>query len=124
MNRLTRVWLVFVLVGLLWGASLALAQEQEMRLEEGASRRVLAQVYLARNELGLAEQELQKSLQILEELNSRYEVGQTLFQSSLLYRQQKRSSEADFALHKAIAIFEELGARLDLAQAQSLQSSL
>ncbi len=104
--------------------SLALAQEQEMRLEEGATRRVLGQVHLARRdrESTQAEQELQESLRILEELNSRYEVGQTLFQLGLLYREQKRRPEADAALRRAIAIFQELGAHLNLAQAQSQQS--
>ena len=92
-----------------------------MRLEERATRRVLGQVYLARRELTAAEQELEKSLQILEGLDSRYEVGQTLFQSSLLYRRQERPAEADTALNRAIAIFEELGALLDLEQASSRQ---
>jgi tetratricopeptide (TPR) repeat protein len=94
-----------------------------MRLEEGATRRVLGQVHRARQELIQAERELKESLRILEELNSLYGTGQTLYQLALLYREQGRRSEAAVALTRATAIFQELGARLDLAQAQSLQRS-
>jgi len=91
-----------------------------MRLEEGATRRVLGQVYRGQNEPALAEKELTTSVRILQELNSRYEVGQTLVQLVLLYREQGHSAEADTALTQAVVILEELGAQLDLAQAQSL----
>ena len=94
-----------------------------MRLEEGTTRRVLGQVHERRHELSLAEQELEQSLRILEELNSRYKVGQTLVQLTLLRREQGRGAEADVALARAITIFQELGAQLDLQEAQSLQSS-
>ena len=103
--------------------SLVLAQEQEMRLEEGTTRRVLGQVYARRHEISLAEQELEQSQRILEELNSRYKVGQTLVQLALLSRELGRSAEADAALAQAITIFQELGAQLDLQEAQSFQLS-
>ena len=100
--------------------SLALAQEQEMRLEEGTAYRVLGQVHLARQELAQAEQALQKSLHILQELNSRYEIGKTLFQLARLHRIQGDQAQMWENLRQALTIFEDLGARLDLAQAQEL----
>jgi tetratricopeptide (TPR) repeat protein len=104
--------------------SLALAQEHEMRLEEGATRRVLGQIHLARQGLYIAqaEQELQESLRILEELNSRYEMGKTLFQLARLHRMRGDQAQMKEILRQARAIFEDLGARLDLAQAQELTS--
>jgi flagellin-specific chaperone FliS len=84
----------------------------------------MGRVRLARQELSEAEQELQASQRILEELNSRYEVGQTLVQLTLLRREQGRGAEAEAALARAIMIFQELGAQLDLQEAQSLQLPL
>ena len=94
--------------------SLALAQEQEMRLEAGATRKVLGQIHRARSEWDAAEQELRASLAILESLDSQYEVGQVLFQSAQLYRDLGRADQFREALDQAIAIFERLGAQLDL----------
>ena len=102
--------------------SLILAQEQDMRLEEGMTRRVLGQVHLSLQDWPQAEDELQSSLEILEELGSRYEIGQTLLQLAILRRRQTRSSEADAALTSAIEIFDALGAQLDLEQAQAVLS--
>jgi adenylate cyclase len=101
--------------------ALAQALEQEMRLEEGAARRVLGQVHQARRNLAQAEQELQESLDILGELDSHYEVGQTLFQLAHLYRDQEREREAEAVLSRAIEVFERLGARLDLQWALDMK---
>jgi tetratricopeptide (TPR) repeat protein len=102
--------------------SLALAQEGDMRLDEGAARRVLGQVHLSRDELSQAEAEFDMSLHLLQGLGSRYQVGQTLVQLALLYRRQRRPAEAAATLARAAGIFETLGASLDLGQARSLQS--
>lgn len=91
-----------------------------MRQEEGETRRVVGQIYLARQELAEAEEELNDSLRILEELESHYEVGKTLFQLARLHRMQGDQAQMWDNLKKALAIFEDLGARLDLAQAQEL----
>jgi class 3 adenylate cyclase/tetratricopeptide (TPR) repeat protein len=104
--------------------SLSQALAQEMRLEEGMTRRVLGQVFLAREELVEADEQLRASLKILDDLDSRYEAAQTLVQKALLYHGQGYVAEAAGSLERAIAIFEELGAQLDLAQAQSLRDTL
>jgi tetratricopeptide (TPR) repeat protein len=100
--------------------SLTLARDQEMRLEEGCARRVLGQVCLARHELALAEQELQESLSILQDLNSLYEIGKTLFQIAWLYQVRGDQAQMQMRLGQAQSIFEGLGARLDLIRAQKL----
>ena len=104
--------------------SLSRTLAQEMRVEEGMTRRVLGQVHVARHELVEAEEQLRASLTILDDLDSRYEAGQTLVQQALLCREQGYQAEARASLERAIAIFQDLGARLDLAQAQSLHQSL
>ncbi len=102
--------------------SLAVALEQEMQLEEGATRRVLGQVHMARQgpHLAQAEQELRESLRILEGLNSQYEIGKTLFQLARLYLMRGEHAPMQRYLRQAKGIFEELGARLDLAETQAL----
>jgi class 3 adenylate cyclase/tetratricopeptide (TPR) repeat protein len=105
-----------------WGQrSLEQAVQQEGKLEEGATRRVLGQAHATAGEHQKAEQYLKESLDILEALDTPYEVGQTLFQLALLYRGQRRSAEADAALTRAIDIFERLGAQLDLKQARDVR---
>jgi class 3 adenylate cyclase/predicted ATPase len=104
--------------------SLAIAQEHEVKLEEGDTRRVLGQVYRAQGDWQAAERELEASLALLESLNSQYQVGQTLYQLAQLHadvshppgmRQEPRARQE---LDRAIAIFEQLGAQLDLERAQ------
>lgn len=100
--------------------SLTLAKDQEMRLEEGCARRVLGQVYLARLELAQADQELQASLIILQELNSLYEIGKTLYQLARCCRAGGDRVQMQVKLGQAQSVFEGLGASLDLARAQEL----
>jgi class 3 adenylate cyclase/predicted ATPase len=101
--------------------SLALAQEQELRMEEGIARRVLGQALAARSARPEAERLLQESVAILEGLDNPYELGQTLFQTALLCQEQGDGDRAEQALCRAIALFETLGAKLDLAQALAFQ---
>jgi hypothetical protein len=77
-------------------------------------------VHLAREELTQAEEELQESLGILEELNSRYEVGKTCFQLARLYHEwQGASRKWREYLERARGVFEDLGAQWDLAQVEN-----
>ena len=93
-----------------------------MRLEAGATRRVLGQIRLARQDLAQAEQELHTSLHIFEEMNSLYETGKSLFQLARLYQARGDSAHMQDRLAQSVSIFESLGARLDLARARELQS--
>jgi flagellin-specific chaperone FliS len=68
----------------------------------------------------LAEQELQESLSILQDLNSLYEIGKTLFQIAWLYQVRGDQAQMQMRLGQAQSIFEGLGARLDLIRAQKL----
>jgi tetratricopeptide (TPR) repeat protein len=104
--------------------SLELAQAQEMKLEEGATRRVLGQIHRIRSEWDAAEQELQASLSILEALDSQYEVGQTLFQLAQLHRDLGRDDQFRETLRRAITIFERLGAQLDLEWAVEMEGRM
>jgi class 3 adenylate cyclase/tetratricopeptide (TPR) repeat protein len=104
--------------------SLSQTIAQEMRLEEGMTRRVLGQVFLAREEPVEADEQLRASLKILDDLDSRYEAAQTLVQKTLLYHGQGHLEEAEGSLERAIAVFQELGAQLDLAHAQTLREML
>jgi tetratricopeptide (TPR) repeat protein len=100
--------------------SVQLAQKQEMKLEEGATRRVLGQIYMRQGRYQDAQQELQSSLDILEALDSQYQIGQTLVVLAKLYRELGQTLEFQHHIKRATVIFEHLGAKLDLDQAQQL----
>ena len=104
--------------------SLELAQSQEMKLEEGATRKVLGMIYYARSDWDAAEKELETSLAILESLDSAYEVGQALFQFAQLHRALARDAQFHETLDRAIEIFERLGAQLDLKEAIDLEGGV
>ncbi len=100
--------------------SLDLAQAQEMKLEEGATRRVLGQIHRARSNWEAAERELRTSRGILEALGSQYEMGQTLLQLAQVYKDRGRTDQFHETLQRATDIFESLDAQTDLAQARAL----
>jgi len=105
-----------------WAArSLASAQQHEMKLEEGATRRVLGQIHRAQLRWDAAEQELRFSLDILESQGNQYQVGQTLFQLAQLHRDLGRDDQFRETLQRAIVIFERLGAQLDLDWAMDVK---
>jgi predicted ATPase len=101
--------------------SVRLAERQEMKLEEGATRRVLGRIHRTRGELQAAERELERSLETLESLDSQYQIGQTLVDLAMLYQEQDRPLAFQQSIDRAIALFEHLGARLDLERARQLQ---
>jgi hypothetical protein len=92
-----------------------------MKLEEGATRRVLGQIHRARSDWDAAERELRAGLAILKSLDSQYEVGQALFQLAQLHRDVGRDEQFRETLHRTIAIFEHLGAQLDLNWAMDMK---
>ena len=65
-----------------------------MKLEEGATRRVLGQVQQHRVSTQAAEQLLRESLDILETLANPYEVGQTLYQLALALPRSRTSQRS------------------------------
>jgi tetratricopeptide (TPR) repeat protein len=101
--------------------SLELAQAQEMKLEEGASHRVLGQIRRAQSNWDDAERELQASITILDSLDSQYEMGKTLFELAQLHRDLGRDDQFHQTLDQAIAIFERMGAQLDLEWASNIK---
>jgi tetratricopeptide (TPR) repeat protein len=100
--------------------SLRFAERQEMKLEEGATRRVLGRVHAVRGEHQAAERELSRSLEILEALDSQYQIGQTLVDQAVLYRKLNQPVEFRRRRDRAARIFEHLGARLDLERTRQL----
>ncbi|MDY7080059.1 MAG: tetratricopeptide repeat protein, partial [Chloroflexota bacterium] len=102
--------------------SLELASAQEMKLEEGMTRKVMGQIHRARSDWDVAERELRAGLTILEALDSQYQVGQTLFQLAQLYRDLGHDGSFRETIHRAIVIFAGLGAQLDLERSRALAS--
>jgi len=100
--------------------SLQLAERQEMRLEEGATHRVLGRIHRVRGDLQAAEQELDRSLDILESLGSQYQIGQTLMDLAKLYQEQDRLQDFRQSVERAVTLFERLGAKLDQERARQL----
>ena len=104
--------------------SLVIAQEHEMKLEEGDVRRVLGQVHCARGEYQAAERELGASLTLLESLDSQYQVGQTLYQLARLHAATNQRPLARQEASRALGIFEQLDAQIDLKAVQALRDVL
>ncbi len=97
--------------------SLELAVQQEAKLEEGMSCRVLGLVQLARGDEKPAEVVLNKSLKILQSLNSAYETAKTYVALGQLWGQKEPSKARKF-LQQAIDTFQSLGAQSDLQAAK------
>lgn len=103
--------------------SLELAVQQEAKLEEGMSCRVLGLIQLAQGQKKPAEISLQRSLKILTELNSTYEIAKTNVAFGLLW-QKDSTAAAKQKLQEAIKTFQTLGAKTDLRHAENLISRL
>ncbi len=98
--------------------SLKYAQDQGLKADECATRRVLGQIYCEHGDLERSETYLSSSLDIASQLDNRYELGRTTFQIGLLRREQGRPDEARASLLQAREIFKELEASLDLAEVE------
>ena len=103
--------------------SLELAVQQEAKLEEGMSCRVLGLVQMENGQKKLAEISLQRSLRILTELNSTYEIAKTNVAFGLLW-QNENPAAAKRYLQVAIETFRSLGAKTDLRHTENLISHL
>jgi adenylate cyclase len=100
--------------------SIELAKEQQDRLEEGMSSRVVGQVYMALGEREPARDVLYHSLKILTELGNEYEAARTVV--SLARLGAGNGAALDRAqLEHAIEIFEKLGAKADLSEALAIR---
>ena len=102
--------------------SINYALEQELRLDEGISRRILGEIYLAQNKLTMAETELSQSLDILTLLESAYEGAKSKLSLSKLYLKQGQPHKTQQYLQEAITVFNQLGAKADLTQAQKIEA--
>lgn len=103
--------------------SLGLAAAQDARLEQGISLRVQGEVYRAHDNADLAEEALQRSLDILTALNSEYEAARThLVLAELLCSQ--RPPQGQTHLEAARTVFERLGAHADLRKLEALEARL
>jgi tetratricopeptide (TPR) repeat protein len=100
-----------------WRAS-ATADRAGAKLEQGAARRLLAEIHEARGERIEAEAEHRCSLDILGAIQSRPELAQSL----LAYGRFKRAEDPDEGgrlLHQALALFEEMDATGWIAETAS-----
>lgn len=100
--------------------SLDYAQAHNMRLEEGATWRVLGCVHRERGELEQAEKPLARALEIAQETHKRHEVALTHLELAHLRVQQGKEKEGRELAQQAAQVFAELGARLDLEEAERL----
>ncbi len=103
--------------------SLKLAVQQEAKLEEGMSCRVLGLVQMAQKQQKPAEISLRRSLKILTDLNSTYEIAKTNVAFGQLWQNEKPTA-ARQKLNDAISTFKALGAKPDLQYAESLITHL
>ncbi len=104
--------------------ALQMAEEQRQRDVAGEAWCTLGRLYRRRGEQDKAQDALQKSQAILQELNLQRQVGQTILEMARLRRDQGRRQEARQILNQAIEIFERIDAQWDLAQAHTLSDEL
>jgi predicted ATPase len=105
---------------ILCAKALETALRLEARAEEGATRRLLAEILAHEGSLTIAWQELHLSLTILREASSPHEVAKALVACAALAQQVGQIEQGRTALAEAIPILEEIGARRDLAEAQTI----
>ena len=103
--------------------SIDLAKEQEARLDEGMSFRVLGEIHIERREFDQAQVALTSSLLTLEELGSEYEAAKTILALTRLALEM--GSDIDKSqLQGVLETFEKLGAQADLKQARELAEQI
>lgn len=104
--------------------ALDLARELAMRGEEGNSLRVLGQIAAAQNQPALAQERLQQSIAILDEVGDCYEKARSQLALASLYASQANLATALEIVEQCISAFEQLGAELDLSLARRLGQSI
>jgi tetratricopeptide (TPR) repeat protein len=101
------------------GRAYELARELKDRNEEGATLRVLGQIYAALGQPQQAIERLSASLVCFTELKSTYQAAQTRLQLGLVYLEQADTREQGRGLlDQARTLFAGLGAQWDLAQTE------
>ncbi len=80
--------------------------------EEGKSLRVLGQVYRKMEEIAMAEDMFQKSLQRLEKIDSKNELIFTYYEHALLQIEQGQLDKARENLEKVLPMFQDMGMKL------------
>ncbi|MEM7035133.1 MAG: hypothetical protein AAF629_36680 [Chloroflexota bacterium] len=103
--------------------SIDLAVSLELRMDEGASRQVLACIQLARGEAELAEQICRQSLQIFAEIDVQYDIGKGHRVLADCLHARGLRGKAQNHLDQAIEIFTKLAAKPDLEVAEALRQS-
>jgi tetratricopeptide (TPR) repeat protein len=101
--------------------SIELARELTMPREEGHNLRIMAEIALARGDLGRAEEYLQSSYTILREADDEYESARTQLTLAQLYLAQTKFEDGLKMLDLCSAVFARLQASLDLRTAESLR---
>ncbi|MFQ5576107.1 MAG: tetratricopeptide repeat protein [Anaerolineae bacterium] len=104
--------------------ALNLARELSMRGEEGSSLRELGLIAMAQNELDRAEQHLNQSIRLLEDVGDEYEWARSQLSLARLYISRTNKEAGLSALEKSTEVFQRLDARIDLAAAQALRKKL
>jgi class 3 adenylate cyclase/tetratricopeptide (TPR) repeat protein len=105
-------------------ASVEMARQHRMRLEEGIAARVVGEVRHRLREWEPALRELQDSLATLEALDVPYETARTLLSLARLYADLGQGEEARAAVARSVETFRRLGARLDMEEACGVEREL
>ena len=104
--------------------ALLTAARLDARAEAGITRRLLAQICVAEQNLVAAWEELERSLLMLREAESRHEIARTQLAIAELAGRLTRPQLASQALQEAIPILEELGASRDLEHARQIAQAV
>jgi tetratricopeptide (TPR) repeat protein len=108
--------------------SLSFAEQGQLAVVEGVTRRVMGQAYRCLEEWDDAEKSLILSGSILKERGVPHELASTRWESALLYSGMARAGvKHDLAgiaavVDEAVSIFKELGIKYDMAKAAALRA--
>jgi adenylate cyclase len=100
-----------------------IAHQQALQLEQGIAHRLLGQAYQRQQDVPLALEHLQRSLEALEATPNRYERGRTWVALAVLEQETGQREQAQARLEQASALFAELDAQPDWAQVQQLRQA-
>ncbi|MBK9712031.1 MAG: tetratricopeptide repeat protein [Kouleothrix sp.] len=100
--------------------SLETALRLEARLEEGMTRRILAEIMASGGDSAGAWDELEHSLAILRDAGGPHEIARTLTAIAALAPQLGRRAAGQAAIAEALPALREVGARRDLAEARAV----
>ncbi len=107
--------------------AIAATETDDTSPEYGIAQRLLGEIYLAKGNLPLAAEALDKSRQTLHEASDAYQVAKTklaLARLALSHPTTLTPTEIENYLDQAIRLFEQLNASTDLAQALALKKHI